>query len=137
MTLPTSHRLASFCVIWLLMLAGCAGDSQSSRVAKPTPEPSLEHKLDVIDNGGQVAENDIRINRFRYLMDEISVRTGDTRSEIAEQTVKFTQVARNKYGKDVKNLDLMEAAYKYYANYPQAKSNYETVASFMLAAMVQ
>jgi starvation-inducible outer membrane lipoprotein len=137
MTLSTSHHLTYLCVTLLLILAGCAGENTPPNITKPTPEPSLEFKLAAIDSGGLVEESDIRINRFRYLMDEISERTGDSKLEIADQTVKYTQVARNKYGKDIKNLDLMEAAHKYYVNFPKAKSNYETVASFMLAAMIQ
>ena len=78
-------------------------------VLTKTPNPP-EYNLAIINAGGYISPKDITVVRFRYLILEIVRKTGDDPIEIADWTVKVHSVLREKYGKDVKLLELMEEA---------------------------
>jgi hypothetical protein len=63
-----------------------------------------------VNAGGYVSPDDITVTRFRYLLETISAKTGDTHVAIADATAGAQTVLREKYGKEIKLLDLMEAA---------------------------
>jgi hypothetical protein len=84
------------------------GTSASSSTAQSN-EP-LEYQMAVINAGGYVSHDDVTVTRFAYLLDTLTSKTSNTRQQIADLTVNGQNVLRSKYGKDVKLLDLMEAA---------------------------
>ncbi len=73
---------------------------------------TAEYKLAVISKGGYVKENDITVKRFRYLLNSIQSITNDSDTDIGDMTVKTQQILRDKYGKKVNLLELMESARK-------------------------
>ena len=73
---------------------------------------SLEYQLAVINAGGYVAQDDVTVARFRYLLKTISSKTVNSRQQISDMTVKGQQILRDEYGQRIKLLDLMEGANK-------------------------
>lgn len=82
----------------------------------PTPKPAektnetIEYQLAKINKGGFVEENDISINRFRYLLEEIDSKTIDDKQSVSDKTVKGWQLLRTDFGKDISLLEFMEQA---------------------------
>lgn len=125
--------LALTAILCLALTSGCAVSHPSSEsVSSPTPErPSLEYMLASIDAGYRVTENTIEVKRFRYLLKDLSELTGESQYDIADQTVKSTNHARESYGKEIKNLAMMERAHDFYKE-TRSKEKYNLV----LAAIV-
>lgn len=78
----------------------------------PTPQKSLEYMLASINKGYPVDDDDISVKRFRFLLDSLEKKTTNTRQQIADYTVNTQNIAREKYGKEIKLIDLMEQANK-------------------------
>jgi len=79
--------------------------------SQPAKEPT-EYQLAVINEGGYVTRDDVTVIRFRYLLDRIGSKTGYSDQDIADMTVKAQQILRDKYGREVNLLALMEGAWK-------------------------
>ena len=73
---------------------------------------TAEYKLAVISNGGYVKEDDITVKRFKYLLDSIQSMTNESYEDIGDMTVTTQNILRDKYGKKVNLLKLMESARK-------------------------
>jgi len=71
---------------------------------------SLEYQLALINVGRFVPEDDLSVAQFRYLLRTIESKTFNTQQEIADMTVLGQKLLRAEYGKEVKLLELMEAA---------------------------
>ena len=69
---------------------------------------SLEYKLAVIDAGGWVADDDLRIARFRSLLSQLAEKYVEDREQIANMTVKSQQLLQAE-GIDERMLPIMEA----------------------------
>lgn len=65
-------------------------------------------KLASIDKGKIINRDDVLVNRFRYLLKTLDDKTSETKVQIADMTVKAQQILRDKYGKEVSLLFLME-----------------------------
>lgn len=101
--LPETRQHILLVLMMLLgILTGC-GDVHDSN--KP-----LEYKLAVINANGIVAEDDITVTRFRYLLDTLEIKSGYSRQQIGDMTVSAQELIRSEYGKDITVLDLMEKA---------------------------
>lgn len=100
-------------VLTLFLIFGNREKSdQSSQVSQPASAsgPTLEYKLASINAGGYVRQDDITITRFRYLLTSIASKTVNTQQEIADMSVYAWNVLRDRYGKNFKLLEVMEAA---------------------------
>jgi hypothetical protein len=75
-----------------------------------TPKPPMEVMLATIDRGGPADADDIAVKRFRFLLGNIQRKTNNTRDQIGDMTVNGQKLLRDKYGKEMTLLDLMEDA---------------------------
>lgn len=92
---------------------------EDARVAAENNTDMIAHQLAVINAGTPVRDNDININRFRFLLKTIDSKTTETQQEIADQTVTGWNLMRKDFGKDVSLLEFMETANNSIpANYP-------------------
>lgn len=134
----------------LVFVASCTGgshkDSEQTRAPAVTSQPekasastatqpqeSLEYMLAGLNAGHSVPRDDITVKRFRYLLTEIQSKTVNTQKEIADMTYRAQLILRDDYGKDVRLLDLMEAANE---TIPAGmRMKYEEVMAAMLVLM--
>ena len=98
-----------------------------------TPQKTYEHILASLDKGYPVGEDDITAKRFRYLLDSLEKKTNNTRQQLADYTVNTQKAAREKYGKEMKLLDLMEQAHK--AIPPGQKMDYNEIVVMTMVLM--
>ena|SRR5438105_15008370 len=159
MRLKLTGNLALISILWLAVSTGCSTNSGNSsndispfkpsqnnvspfrssanenspfKSSSPTPEqPALEYMLATIDEGYKVTDDNIKVKRLRYLLKALADRTGETQYDIANHTAQATSHAREDYGKDIKNLEIMEKAYSFYKE-TGSKEQY----NYVLAAIV-
>ena len=94
----------------VVLTAACdRGVPGASQPPSPQPEASVEHQLAELNCRCPVADDDTTMFRFRFLLQELTTKTGLSRREVAETTLKAQRVAKEDYGKDLLLLDLMEA----------------------------
>jgi len=96
------------------------------------PDKPLEYKLAVTNAGGFVPENDITVNRFRYLLSDLQKKTGYTQQQIADLNTYAVDTLRDKYGRNVKLLDFMEQSVRPLS---AAKVDYKEVVAAMITLM--
>lgn len=122
----------------MVLILGCS-DVGTTRTSSPqsqsSAEQSYEYKLAVINASGYVDPNDITVKRFRYLLDQIRSDTGYTDERISDMTVRGQEILREKYGKNVKLLDLMEACRNTLTGSP--KDKYENIVAITVMAIGQ
>lgn len=93
-------------------------DATSPAAAVPPPAPAptgtpkapMEVMLATIDKGGPAGEDDIAVKRFRFLLENIQRKTDNTKDQIGDMTVNGQKLLRDKYGKEMTLLQLMEDA---------------------------
>jgi hypothetical protein len=84
------------------------------------------------DDKPVLSDEDVRIKRIRYLLKNISTKTGDSTHDVADLTSRYTTMSRNEYGRVIKNQDWMEYANAMLSKtYPKMKWNYKTVCSLV------
>ena len=111
-----------------------ASSETSDPFVKPKPAAdaeSLEYMLAALNAGTAVDRNDVTIARFRYLLKQLSERTGYSKEKIGDMTVTAQQHLRENYGRNIGLLDLMEAANKSISG-----SNIQVKYEQILAALV-
>jgi hypothetical protein len=59
-------------------------------------EQALEYKLAVVDRGGYVAPDDMRVARFRSLLEQLSTKYVEKPQEIADMSVMLQNLLREK-----------------------------------------
>jgi len=99
-----------------------------------TPKKSYEYMLATLDNG-YVDEDDIVVNRYRYLLDSLEKKTINTRQQIADMTVNVQQKAREHYGKEPKLIDILEASNKVIP--AGRKMDYAEVSAMVMVMLAQ
>jgi hypothetical protein len=93
-----------------------AAPSPTTAVSPPapaptgTPKPPMEVMLATIDKGGPAGGDDIAVKRFRFLLENIQRKTNNTKDQIGDMTVNGQKLLRDKYGKEMTLLELMEDA---------------------------
>lgn len=96
--------------------APAAAPSPTAAVSLPAPiptgrpKPPMEVMLATIDKGGPADADDIRVKRFRFLLENIQRKTNNTKDQIGDMTVNGQKLLREKYGKEMTLLALMEDA---------------------------
>ncbi len=75
----------------------------------PTPQPSNAFKLATIDAGGNTPD-DATVAKYQTLLDSLHKKTGDSEQVISDETVNGQTLVKNKYGKDVSLLELLQQA---------------------------
>ena len=69
---------------------------------------SPEFNLAVLNAGRWVKEDDVTIIRFRYLLNSISAKSGDSPTRISDMVAKARDMIRSEYGKEVNLLAFTE-----------------------------
>jgi hypothetical protein len=115
-TVRTGRGLLIGVLIGILALVASCGDTEETTLpkapssAQTQSEKPLEHKLADLNAGYYVEKNDPSIARFRYLLLTIEAKTSNSQQQIADMTVWAQNDLKESYGKNVKLLELMEAA---------------------------
>ncbi|MBN2684992.1 MAG: hypothetical protein JXR40_06910 [Pontiellaceae bacterium] len=99
-----------------------------------TANAPLEKKLATINAKRPVSDDDITINRFRYLLESISERTGSTQEEVANMSVYGQKQLAEKYGREVSLLEFMETAH-YSVSNVDYRMEYAEVVSMLVIIM--
>jgi len=102
--------------------------SSSRTTATPTP---IEYQLATLNKGGYVAQDDITVTRFRFLLDSLERKTTNTKQQIADTTFNAQKLARDKYGKEVTLLELMEGANRAIPEGSNEKMDYTDIISMV------
>jgi hypothetical protein len=87
---------------------GCGGREEASSASS---NKSIEHKLAEVNKGGYVSEEDISVNRFRFLLTQLSDRLPESREKIADISV-YGQNDLRKIGVAESLLNIMEGMYQ-------------------------
>lgn len=110
---------------------------QTSQQTSPSTGKSYEYMLASLDKGYNLDEDDITVNRFRFLLDKLEAKTQNTRQQIADMTVNSQKLLREKYGKEVTLLELMEQANKAIPETSKHTVKYEEIISMVAVLMGQ
>lgn len=131
--------LATIVVIITVATHPKPGESTTQPVISKAPVPTapqqppakpLEYQLAVINAGGFVADNDVSVNRFRYLLETLQKQTAYTQQQIADANVMAVNTLHNQYGKNIKLLDFMEGTLK--PLQVKAKVDYKEIVAAMI-----
>jgi hypothetical protein len=123
-------------VAFLLVAATAPKDKEEHTAATPAPsiartdsEP-LEQQLATVDDG-YVAVDDIRVARFRSLLDQLSETSSSSEQQIADQTVKCQELLKDKGIKE-SLINIMEGMNKIFASSTQKKQYSEWLAAYVV-----
>lgn len=94
-----------------------------------TSDESLAYKLASLNKGGYVSHDDITVTRFQYLLNEIEKKTENTQTQIADTTFNVQKLLKDKYGKEVTLLTLMEGANRAMPEGSPIKFKYQEIIS--------
>lgn len=72
----------------------------------------LEQKVAIIDANTFVSPKDVRVARYRYLLESLQKKTGEPKSLIGDKFSVARDQLRERYGKEATILSLMEVANK-------------------------
>jgi len=75
---------------------------------KSKPKLSPEYRLAVLNAGGWVPSDHVTVFRFRYLLKQLDIRCRESEEEIADTTVRAQRLIREKYGREISLLSMME-----------------------------
>jgi hypothetical protein len=99
---------------------------------RPSPDgESLAYKLASLNKGGYVSHDDMTVTRFQYLLNEIEKKTENTQTEIADMTFTTQKLLKEKYGKEVSLIDLMEGANRAMPDGSPMKFKYQEIISMV------
>lgn len=93
-------------IIFAFIIFG-GGDGENGE--KQSAEYSIGYKLCVID-GDYEKEDSVKVRRYNYLLESLAQRCSCEEINIADMSVAAQKILREKYGKEVKNITLLEAA---------------------------
>ncbi len=94
-------------IILIAFIIFGGGDGENGE--KQSAEYSIGYKLCVID-GDYEKEDSVKVRRYNYLLESLSQRCSCEEINIADMSVAAQKILREKYGKEVKNITLLEAA---------------------------
>lgn len=106
----------------ILVVMGCASSTpktseelaQSDLIITDIQNAPVEYKLAYLDSGHLPRGTDASAARIRFLLNELSERTGDPQQGIADRTSQATAVLKSEYGKVVTHERFLEEAHAYY-----------------------
>ena len=97
-------------VIYRELIVEVIKEQQRKKETKPTTgEYSIGYKLCVID-GDYEKEDSVKVRRYNYLLESLAQRCSCEEINIADMSVAAQKILREKYGKEVKIITLLEAA---------------------------
>ena len=97
-------------VIYRELIVEVIKEQQRKKETKPTSgEYSIGYKLCVID-GDYEKEDSVKVRRYNYLLESLAQRCSCEEINIADMSVAAQNILREEYGKEVKNITLLEAA---------------------------
>ena len=94
-------------IILIAFIIFGGGDDENGE--KQSVEYSIGYKLCVID-GDYEREDSVKVRRYNYLLENLAQRCSCEEINIADISVAAQKILREKYGKEVKNITLLEAA---------------------------
>ena len=94
-------------IILIAFIIFGGGDGENGE--KQSAEYSIGYKLCVID-GDYEKEGSIKVRRYNYLLENLAQKCSCEEINIADMSVAAQKILREKYGKEVKNITLLEAA---------------------------
>lgn len=111
-----------------------SSSSHAPNVTDPKRE-SIEYQLAYLDAGKMIDREDSSVKRIGVLLDRLVKATGESRADIADQTVKAATVAHED-GKALTNLRLLEEMKEFYSTpgIGKMKVKYRDAAVMYLAA---
>lgn len=101
----------------------------------PISRDSLEYKLASINHGSPVEEDDVTIIRFRYLLDSLEKKTANSKQQIGDMSVKAQEVLKEKYGKEVSLLELIEQTDKAIPSNSNKDVKFEEIISLVMIVL--
>ena len=72
-------------------------------------QDTVEEKMANIDGN---YPNKTKVARYRYLLNTLEKKTGDSKERIGDMTVKSQEILKKEYGREVTLLDLLEGVNK-------------------------
>jgi hypothetical protein len=121
---------------FVLLAATVPKDQGKHTAAAPAPSAArtdtepLEQQLATIDDG-YVAADDIRVARFRNLLDQLSETSSSSKQQIADQTVKCQELLKDRGIKE-SLVNIMEGMNKVFASSTQKKQYSEWLAAYVV-----
>jgi len=97
-----------FLLVVTMLLVSCGG-GDGEKGEEQSAEYSTGYKLCVID-GGYEKEDSVKVRRYNYLLESLAQRCSCEEINIADMSVAAQNILREEYGKEVKNITLLEAA---------------------------
>ena len=94
-------------IILIAFIIFGGGDGENGE--KQSAEYSIGYKLCVID-GDYEKEDSVKVRRYNYLLESLARRCSCEEINIADMSVAAQKILREKYGKKVKIITLLEAA---------------------------
>ena len=132
---------AAACLI-LVTLLGCSSPrpltpdelAKSDLIITEIKTAPVEYQLLYLDSGQLPRGTDVNAGRIRFLLKNLSQKTGDSPQQIADRTSTATSVLKEKYGKAVTHQRFLEEANDYFdAGGP--KTNYNDLATLLTIIM--
>ena len=94
-----------FVIIFISVFMG--EDNDTEQVKQVFSDKPIEYKLAIINAGGYIDEDDITVNRFRSLLEQLSHTYIENRQQVADMTVTAKELLR-KEGIKENLLNIME-----------------------------
>ncbi len=107
----------------------------AKQTSTPTSEKSYEAMLASLDKGYPVDDDDVSVNRFRHLFASLEKKTTNTRQQIADMTVTMQRSARQKFGKELKLIEILEASNKVIPD--GHKMDYAEISAIVMVTLAQ
>ena len=105
--------LVIFAIVFIIFMILDNGKKEIQPIKKEIDQQSVEYsigyKLCVID-GDYEKEDSVKVRRYNYLLESLAQRCSCEEINIADMSVAAQQILREKYGKEVKIITLLEAA---------------------------
>jgi hypothetical protein len=133
-----TYAVGSFLLIGLLAALTQDNPKQERSIHTPAASPAAttldgeppEKQLAIIDYGS-VAADDIRVSRFRALLDELSESYSSSRQQITDQTVKCQEILHDKGIKE-SLINIMEGMNKLFASSTHKQEYSQWLAAYIV-----
>lgn len=130
----TSSPLFLIFLLLMALILGCStGGSSSNYNTDPRNKPP-EKQLAYLDGGLSAMNDDTKVARYRYLLENISNKTGDSKASISDLTYRSTAALASDYGKKITNLEFLEQA-NIFLDRSSVKSNYKDLSTMLIITM--
>ncbi|MBU1220280.1 hypothetical protein KKF34_01245 [Myxococcota bacterium] len=120
-------RYIFFFSIFSILFVSCGTSVKKEK----TPE-TLEYRLASLNAGKLIDKNHSSVQRFKFLISELSKRTKEKPERIADITFNTQQHLKKEFNKNISLLELMESGYKALQGHNAPIKYDELMASFVV-----